>query len=57
MAIDADYRTALEDLIKVQRQLRDDGVAAYVLHRELHEERLSTANITRTNLAESCNAE
>jgi len=28
MAIDADYRTALEDLIKVQRQLRDDGVAA-----------------------------
>jgi hypothetical protein len=28
MAIDADYRTALEDLIKVQRQLGDDGVAA-----------------------------
>src|SRR6516165_2409834 len=28
MAIDADYRTALEDLIKVQRQLHDDGVAA-----------------------------
>jgi hypothetical protein len=28
MAIDADYRTALEDLIKVQRQLQDDGVAA-----------------------------
>jgi len=28
MAIDADYRTALEDLIKVQRQLSDDGVAA-----------------------------
>jgi hypothetical protein len=28
MAIDADYRTALEDLIKLQRQLRDDGVAA-----------------------------
>ena len=28
MAIDADYRTALDDLIKVQRQLRDDGVAA-----------------------------
>src|SRR6185369_7297912 len=28
MAIDADYKTALEDLIKVQRQLRDDGVAA-----------------------------
>jgi hypothetical protein len=28
MAIDADYRTALEDLIKVQRQLCDDGVAA-----------------------------
>ena len=28
MAIDADYRTALEDLIKVQRQLADDGVAA-----------------------------
>jgi hypothetical protein len=27
MAIDADYRMALEDLIKVQRQLRDDGVA------------------------------
>jgi hypothetical protein len=22
----ADYRTALEDLIKVRRQLRDDGV-------------------------------
>src|SRR5579864_8239916 len=28
MAIDADYKTAIEDLIKVQRQLRDDGVAA-----------------------------
>src|SRR5205814_4326136 len=28
MAIDADYKTALEDLIKVQRQLRDDGIAA-----------------------------
>jgi hypothetical protein len=28
MAIDADYRTALEDLIKVQRQLRDDGIEA-----------------------------
>ena len=28
MAIDADYPTALEDLIKVQRQLDDDGVAA-----------------------------
>jgi len=28
MVIDADYRTAIEDLIKVQRQLRDDGVAA-----------------------------
>jgi len=28
MAIDADYRTALENLIKVQRQLADDGVAA-----------------------------
>jgi hypothetical protein len=28
MAIDADYRTALEDLIKVQRQLADDGVGA-----------------------------
>src|SRR5689334_8612969 len=28
MAIDADYKTALEDLIKVQRQLLDDGVAA-----------------------------
>ena len=55
-AIDADYRTALEDLIKVQRQLRDDGVAAYVLHRELHEERLS-ANVARTSMAESCNGE
>ena len=28
VAIDADYRTALEDLIKLQRQLGDDGVAA-----------------------------
>ena len=28
MAIDADYKTALEDLIKLQRQLRDDGVEA-----------------------------
>ena len=28
MAIDADYRTALEDLIKVQRQLRDDRIEA-----------------------------
>lgn len=28
MAVDADYRTALEDLIKVQRRLHDDGVAA-----------------------------
>jgi hypothetical protein len=28
MAIDADYRTALEDLIKLQRQLHDDGIAA-----------------------------
>ena len=28
MAIDADYKTALEDLIKVQRQLRDDGIEA-----------------------------
>jgi TOTE conflict system primase-like protein len=28
MAIDADYKMALEDLIKVQRQLRDDGIEA-----------------------------
>ena len=28
MAIDADYRTALEDLIRLQRQLRDDGIEA-----------------------------
>jgi hypothetical protein len=28
MAIDADYKTALEDLIKMQRQLRDDGIEA-----------------------------
>lgn len=28
MAIDADYKTALEDLIKLQFQLSDDGVAA-----------------------------
>src|SRR6185295_10972763 len=28
MAIDADYKTALEDLIKVQRQLHEDGVEA-----------------------------
>ena len=28
MAIDADYKTALEDLIKLQRQLRDDGIEA-----------------------------
>jgi len=28
MAIDADYTTALEDLIKLQRQLRDDGIEA-----------------------------
>ena len=28
VAIDADYRTALEDLIKLQRQLADDGVPA-----------------------------
>jgi hypothetical protein len=28
MAIDADYTMALEDLIKVQRQLRDDGIEA-----------------------------
>ena len=28
MAIDADYKTALEDLIRVQRQLCDDGIAA-----------------------------
>ena len=28
MAIDADYKTALEDLIKVQRQLQDDGIEA-----------------------------
>ena len=28
MAIDADYKTALEDLIKVQRQLQNDGIAA-----------------------------
>src|SRR5436305_10482487 len=27
-AIDADYKTALEDLIKLQRELRDDGIAA-----------------------------
>ena len=26
--IDADYKTALEDLIKLQRELRDDGIAA-----------------------------
>jgi hypothetical protein len=26
--IDADYKTALEDLIKVQRQLQDDGIEA-----------------------------
>src|SRR4029077_15977862 len=30
MAIDADYKTALEDLIKVQRQLQNDGIAAAV---------------------------
>ena len=28
MAIDADYKTALEDLIKVQRQLQNDGIEA-----------------------------
>ena len=28
MAIDADYKTALEDLIEVQRQLRDDRIEA-----------------------------
>ncbi|MCZ2078354.1 MAG: hypothetical protein LC130_25565 [Bryobacterales bacterium] len=28
MAIDADYRTALEDLIKLQRELQEDGIAA-----------------------------
>src|SRR5713226_8702541 len=28
MAIDADYKTALEDLIKVQRQLQRDGIEA-----------------------------
>ena len=28
MAIDADYKTALEDLIKLQRQLQSDGIAA-----------------------------
>ena len=28
IAIDADYKTALEDLIKVQRQLQDDGIEA-----------------------------
>src|SRR5947209_974480 len=28
MAIDADYKTALEDLIKVQRQLQSDGIEA-----------------------------
>src|SRR5260370_37040409 len=28
MAIDADYKTALEDLIKVQRQVQTDGIAA-----------------------------
>src|ERR1039457_7253890 len=28
MAIDADYKTAIEDLIKVQRQLQDDGITA-----------------------------
>ncbi len=28
MAIDADYKTALEDLIKVQRQLQNDGIDA-----------------------------
>jgi len=28
MAIDADYKQALEDLIKVQRQLKDDGIDA-----------------------------
>ncbi len=28
VAIDADYKTALEDLIKVQRQLQEDGVEA-----------------------------
>src|SRR6478672_9458924 len=28
MAIDADYKTALEDLIKVQRQLQADGIEA-----------------------------
>ncbi len=28
MAIDADYKQALEDLIKVQRQLQDDGIDA-----------------------------
>jgi hypothetical protein len=28
MAIDADYKTALEDLIKVQRQLQEDGIEA-----------------------------
>jgi hypothetical protein len=28
MAIDADYKTALDDLIKVQRQLQEDGVEA-----------------------------
>ena len=28
MAIDADYKTALEDLIKVQRQLQNDCIAA-----------------------------
>lgn len=28
MAIDADYKTALEDLVKVQRQLQKDGIEA-----------------------------
>ncbi|MBY0502742.1 MAG: hypothetical protein K2X03_02450 [Bryobacteraceae bacterium] len=28
MAIDADYKTALDDLIKLQRQLQTDGIAA-----------------------------
>ena len=28
MAIDADYKTALEDLIKLQRQLQEDGIEA-----------------------------
>jgi hypothetical protein len=28
VAIDADYRTALEDLIRLQRKLQDDGIAA-----------------------------